>query len=76
MNQAEVRLLRYMNAQRSQAKWVLYRAILNTEDLLPGDEKAVAGLMSRGLIEKDPDQPAYRITEGGSKALQRRMDYR
>jgi hypothetical protein len=25
MNQAEIRLLRYMNAQRSQGKWVLYR---------------------------------------------------
>jgi predicted transcriptional regulator len=72
MNQAEIRLLRYMNAQRSQGKWVLYSAILNTEELLRGDEKAVAGLVSRGLIEKDPDRPAYRITENGTKALPRR----
>jgi RIO-like serine/threonine protein kinase len=74
MNQAEIRLLRYMNAQRGRAKWVLYSSILNTEDLLPGDEKAVSSLLTRGLIEKDPTQPAYRITEGGIKASQRRMD--
>jgi RIO-like serine/threonine protein kinase len=75
MNQAEIRLLRYMNAQRSQSKWVPYRSISNTDELLPGDEKAVSGLEARGHIEKNPNQPAYRITESGTKALQRRIDY-
>jgi RIO-like serine/threonine protein kinase len=75
MNAAEIRLLRFLQAARARAHWMPYSTILNTEDLLPGDEKAVPTLLSRRLIEKDASQPAYRITDGGVKALQRRTDY-
>ena len=73
MTSAEIRLLRFLHAQRRQGSWTAYSTIQNTEDLLPGDEKAVASLLGRGLIEKDAAQDTVRMTAGGIKALQRRM---
>jgi hypothetical protein len=74
MNDAEIRLLRFIQAENQRDPWVFYGTILNTEALLPGDEKALPGLLSQGLIEQDPVRAAYRVTNGGAKTLQRRLD--
>jgi predicted transcriptional regulator len=47
---------------------VSYRTILNTDDLLPGDERALAMLMWRGLVEENRGKGAYRLTDTGHKA--------
>jgi hypothetical protein len=47
------------------------QAIRNTEDLLPGDEKAMPALLSRGLVEKKTSELSYRVTDRGLKALGR-----
>jgi RIO-like serine/threonine protein kinase len=75
MTNAEARLLRFLHAAGVHVKWVPHSTILNTEDLLPGDEKALPALLSRGLIEKDASQPAaYRVSDRGVKALGRSHD--
>ena len=74
MKSAEHRVLRFLHAATSHESWVSYRTILNTEDLLPGDEKALATLMWRGLVEESPGQAAYRLSETGLKALRRASD--
>jgi RIO-like serine/threonine protein kinase len=74
MHAAEIRLLRFLQTESIRSSWIAYSTIRNTEDLLPGDEKAVASLLSSGLIEKHHAQPAYRITAEGLQALQRRKD--
>jgi RIO-like serine/threonine protein kinase len=75
MNGAEVRLLRFLQAEGAHATWVPYSSIRNTEALLPGDEKALPALLERGLVEKEPSLPAYRVLDRGVKALQRRSNY-
>ncbi len=50
MTSAEVRLLRFLQAAGAHQRWVPYTTIRNTEDLLPGDEKALQGLITRELI--------------------------
>jgi RIO-like serine/threonine protein kinase len=74
MKSAEHRVLRFLHAASSHESWVPYRTILNTEDLLPGDEKALATLMWRGLVEESPAQAAYRLSETGLKAVRRTSD--
>ena len=69
MTGAETRLLRFLNAVTVHEPWVSYRTILNTEDLLPGDEKALPALMRRGLVEERVREAAYRLSQAGSKAL-------
>ena len=76
MKAAELRLLRFLQTERTRSSWIAYSTIRNTEDLLPGDEKAVVSLLSGGLIEKHHEQPAYRITAEGLQALQRWKDQR
>jgi RIO-like serine/threonine protein kinase len=71
MTNAEARLLRYLTAANVQARWVSDQTIRNTEDLLPGDEKAMPALLSRGLVERKTSEPAYRVTDRGLKALGR-----
>ena len=71
MKSAEVRVLRFLHAASAHEGWVSYRAILNTEDLLPGDEKALATLMWRGLVEESAPRAAYRLPEAGLKAAGR-----
>ncbi len=41
MKSAEHRVLRFLHAASAHESWVSYRTVLNTEDLLPGDEKAL-----------------------------------
>ena len=74
MKSAEHRVLRFLHAATSHESWVSYRTILNTEDLLPGDEKALATLVWRGLVEERPAQAAYRLSETGLKAVRRASD--
>ncbi len=74
MKSAEHRVLRFLHAASTRESWVSYRTILNTEDLLPGDEKALAALMLRGLVEESPGQAAYRLSETGLKAVRRASD--
>ncbi len=74
MTNAEVRLLRFIHAASDHARWVPNKMIKNTEDLLPGDEKALPSLTSRGLIEEAASRGAYRVTERGHKALGRGKD--
>ena len=71
MKSAETRLLRFPYAASAHAKWVLYQTIKNTDDLLPGDEKAMPALVSRGLVEKNTSGLAFRVTDRGLKALGR-----
>ena len=71
MTSAEARLLRFLHAASAHQNWVSHRAILNTENLLPGDEKALATLMQRGFIEESASQAAYRLSEVGLKAVRR-----
>ncbi len=71
MTNAETRVLRFLQAAGAHLKWVPFSTIVNTEDLLPGDEKALPSLWARGPIEKEATEPAYRITKGGIKALGR-----
>jgi hypothetical protein len=68
MTGAEARLLRFLSAVTVHAPWVSYRTILNTEDLLPGDERALPMLMRRGLVEESAREAAYRLSEAGHKA--------
>jgi hypothetical protein len=67
MTSAEVRLLRFIQAATARAQWVPYQMIRNTEDLLPGDEKALPALMARGLVEEATSKAAYRVGERASK---------
>ena len=69
MKSAEHRVLRLLHAASFHESWVPYRTILNTEDLLPGDEKALATLMWRGLVKESPTQAAYRLSETGFKTV-------
>ena len=71
MTSAETRLLRYLHAAGAHLNWVPYSTILNTEDLLPGNEKALPTLFACGLIEKEVTEPAYRVSNKGTKALAR-----
>ncbi len=71
MKSAEVRVLRFLHAASAHESWVSYRSILNTEDLLPGDEKALPTLMWRGLVEESAPRAAYRLSEIGLKAVRR-----
>ena len=71
MTNAEARLLRFLHAAHVRAPWVADQAIRNTEDLLPGDEKAMPALLSRGLVEKKTSELSYRVTDRGLKALGR-----
>ncbi len=48
--------------------------ILNTENLLPSDEKALATLIERRLIEESASRAAYRLSEVGLKAVRRASD--
>ncbi len=74
MTNAEVRLLRFIHAACAHASWVSYESIRNTDDLLPGDEKALPALSTRGLIKETPPGGAFRVTERGLKALGRGKD--
>ena len=74
MTSAEVRLLRFIHAASAHAPWVTYKMVRNTDDLLPGDEKALPGLISRGLIEEAGSRGAYRVNARGRKALGRGKD--
>ena len=74
MTSAEVRLLRFIHAASAHAPWVPYKMIRNTDDLLPGDEKALPGLISRGLVEEAASRGTYRVSERGVKALGRGKD--
>ena len=71
MKSTEFRVMRFLQAASAHEEWVSYRAILNTEDLLPGDEKALPTLMWRGLIEESGPQAAYRLSEEGRKTMRR-----
>ncbi len=71
MTSAEARLLRFLYAASAHAKWVLYQTIRNTDDLLPGDEKVISALVSRGLVEKNTSGLSYRVTDRALKALER-----
>jgi RIO-like serine/threonine protein kinase len=73
MTNAEARLLRFVTAATAHARWVSDQTIRNTEDLLPGDEKAMPALLSRGLVERKTSETAYRVTDRGLKALGRGM---
>jgi hypothetical protein len=64
----EERMLRLLSVAGEQDSWVSYRTILNTDDLLPGDERALAMLMWRGLVEENRGKGAYRLTDTGHKA--------
>ena len=74
MKSAEHRVLRFLHAASTRESWISYRTILNTDDLLPGDEKALATLMWRGLVEESPAQAAYRLSETGLKVVRRTSD--
>jgi hypothetical protein len=67
-------MLRFLSVAVVPDGWVSYRTILNTDDLLPGDERALAMLMWRGLVEENAGKGAYRITEAGHKAARGRRD--
>jgi hypothetical protein len=69
MKSAEARVLRFLHAAGIHESWTSRETILNTEDLLPGDEKALPVLRSRGLVEERSPQAAYRISEAGLKAI-------
>ena len=71
MTGAETRLLRFLQAAAAHQRWVPYTTICNTDDLLPGDEKALPALFARGLLDKRSVEPAYRLSAKGSKALGR-----
>ena len=71
MKGAEQRVLRFLHAASIHENWVSYRTILNTEDLLPGDEKVLPTLMWRGLVQESAPQAAYRLSEEGQKAVRR-----
>lgn len=72
MTSAEVRLLRFLQAAGAHQRWVPYTTIRNTEDLLPGDEKALQSLLGRELILRHIGDQAYRISDKGIKALGQR----
>ncbi len=74
MKSAEHRVLWFLHGASTRESWVSYRTILNTEDLLPGDEKALPTLVWRGLVEESPGQAAYRLSETGHKAERRVRD--
>lgn len=74
MTSAEVRLLRFIHAASAHTPRVPYTMIKNTEDLLPGDERALTSLTSRGLVEEAASRGAFRITGRGLKALGRGKD--
>jgi hypothetical protein len=67
-------MLRFLSASSEPDGWVSYRTILNTDDLLPGDERALAKLMWRGLVEENAGKGAYRLTDVGHKAARSRKD--
>ena len=71
MKSAEARVLRFLHVAGTHESWVSYRSILNTEDLLPGDEKALSTLIWRGLVEESAPRAAYRLSEIGLKAVRR-----
>ncbi len=71
MTSAETRVLRFLQAAGVHLKWVPYSTIMNTEDLLPGDEKVLPSLWAHGFVEKEATEPAYCISKKGIKALGR-----
>jgi hypothetical protein len=71
MKSAEHRVLRFLHAASIHESWVSFRTILNTEDLLPGDEKVLPTLMWRGLVQESAPRAAYRLSEEGQKAVRR-----
>ncbi len=74
MTNAEVRLLRFIHAACAHAQWASSKSIRNTENLLPGDEKALSALSNSGLIEEATSGGSFRVTERGLKALGRGRD--
>jgi hypothetical protein len=74
MKSNETRMLRFLHAAGDQDSWVSYQIILKTDDLLPGDERALPTLMWRGLIEENAGKGAYRLSEAGRRALRDRRD--
>ncbi len=74
MKGAEFCMLRFLHAAPAHERWVSYQAILNTEDLLPGDERALPTLIWRGLVEESAPRTAYRLSETGLKAMRRPSD--
>jgi hypothetical protein len=64
---ADRRLLRFL--QTSKTTWTHAKVILNTEELLPGDEKVLPGLLRRGLVLEHVSETAYRISQTGVSAL-------
>ena len=71
MKSAEFRMLRFLQATSAHEEWVPHRAILNTEDLLPGDEKALPPLVWRGLVEESGLRASYRLSQEGRKVMRR-----
>ena len=69
MTRAEIRLLRFLQVAGVHQKWVPYSTILNTEDLLPEDEKALQGLLAEELVLKHLTEPAYRLSQKGGRAI-------
>jgi hypothetical protein len=67
LNGAERRLLRFL--QSSKTTWTHAKVIRNTEELLPGDEKVLAGLMRSGLVLEHASGDGYRISRTGASAL-------
>ena len=74
MKSTEARMLRFLSVAVVPDGWVSYRTILNTDDLLPADERALAMLMWHGLVEENAGKGAYRLTEAGHKAARSRRD--
>ncbi len=68
MKSAEHRVLRFLHAAGAHESWVSYRTFLNTQELLPGDEKALPILMWHGLIEESAPRASYRLSDKGRKA--------
>jgi hypothetical protein len=69
ISDAERRLLRFL--QTSKTAWTDAKVIRNTEELLPGDEKVLRGLVSRGLVLPHFSDDAFRMSETGASELLR-----
>jgi len=70
----EARMARFLSVAGEQDGWVSYRTILNTDDLLPGDERALAMLVWRGLVEENAGKGTYRLREAGLNSIRRSSD--
>jgi hypothetical protein len=64
----EARMARFLSVAGEQDGWVSYRTILNTDDLLPGDERALAMLVWRGLVEENAGKGTYRLIPTGLRS--------